>query len=321
MLRRLLARPRRSVAIASGVLFLAANVLAFLHAWRFTHFVEGAERTGRPEELSFWTKASVLFTGVDVPRPVNRAEPAQPFDTVRFPTTDGLTLEAWHVPADEPRGTVLLFHGYTGVKADMLAQAEVFVALGYDALLVDFRGSGGSDGGATTVGYREADDVAAAVAFARGELGAGPLFLYGQSMGAAAALRAVGVNGLEVDGLVLVCPFDRFATTIANRFELMGAPPSPGTELLMFWGSVQQGFWTFDHDPVDYAAGVTCPTLHLQGGGDQRVTMDEARSIFDALAGPKELVEFTDVGHLVSCLEADPALWRERVGAFLERHR
>jgi alpha-beta hydrolase superfamily lysophospholipase len=295
----------------------AANAAAYMHAWRFTHFAPSGPKTGNPEDLSFWTKARVLFTGVSVPRPGNNAVPAREFATHRFATTDGLELEAWHVPHSDPQGTVLLFHGYTGVKSELLAHAEAFHELGYDTLLVDFRGSGGSDGDETTIGYREADDVAAAVAFARDGLGAGQVFLYGQSMGAAAILRAVGPERLDVEGIVVACPFDRLTTTVEHRFDLMGAPSFPGTQLLLFWGSVQQGFWCFGHAPLEYAESVTCPTLHLQGVEDTRVTAEEARSIFEALRGEKRLVEFEGVDHLESCLQADRELWMREVGRFL----
>lgn len=317
--RWMLGRPRTFAA--AGLLgFSAANAVAYMHAWRFTHFVPGGVETGNPEDLSFWTKAGLLFTGVSVPRPANTATPRRSFTTHRFETTDGLSLEAWYVPASDPAGTVVLFHGYTGVKSDLLEHAEAFHSLGYDSLLVDFRGSGGSDGDETTIGYREADDVAAAVAFAREELGAGPVFLYGQSMGAAAILRAVGPGELDVDGIIVSCPFDRLTTTVANRFELMGAPAFPGTELLLFWGSVQQQYWCFEHAPIEYAPSVACPTLQLQGADDTRVTLEEARSIFDALAGEKRFVPFEGVGHLASCLRADRKLWLHEVGAFLSAH-
>ena len=42
----------------------------------------------------------------------------------------------------------------------LLAPAQAFHRLGYDAILVDFRGVGGSSGNTTTLGVREAQDVA-----------------------------------------------------------------------------------------------------------------------------------------------------------------
>src|SRR5205085_2373851 len=132
---------------------------------------------------------------------------------------DGVTLEAWHVPARRPRGLVLLFHGYVGCKAALLQEAAAFHDLGYAALLVDFRGSGGSSDSPTTIGALESADVAAALAYARASWPGRRLVLFGQSMGAAAILRAVAVGGAEPDAVLLECPFDRLLTTVEHRFE------------------------------------------------------------------------------------------------------
>ncbi len=41
----------------------------------------------------------------------------------------------------------------------MLDKAEEFEKMNYKVLLVDFMGSGGSEGNQTTVGFKEADEV------------------------------------------------------------------------------------------------------------------------------------------------------------------
>ena len=317
LLKWIRAHPKSSLAWGGGLIFLAMNAVAFMHAWRFTHYGESGERTGRPESLSFWTKGRLLLTGVSVPRPLNSARPGRPFETHFFSTSDGLTLEAWHIPHPAPKGMVLMFHGYGGVKSHLLAEADAVHAMGFDTFLVDFRGCGGSDGSETSIGFHEADDVAAALAFVRSELGAGKVFLFARSMGSAAVLRAVAVHDLKPDGIIVACPFDRLSTTVKNRFRAMGAPTFPGTQLLLFWGGVQQGFWGFDHNPVEFAAGVSCPTLHLQGDEDSRVTPEQARSIFENLAGPKTYVEFKEVGHNRSYLASDPETWIRVVSTFL----
>ena len=46
-------------------------------------------------------------------------------------------------------------------------QARMFLHMGASVLLVDFRGSGESSESYTTIGFREADDVAHAVWYAR----------------------------------------------------------------------------------------------------------------------------------------------------------
>ena len=209
----------------------------------------------------------------------------------RFATTDGLTCEAWYMPCeseDKPtsaKGLCLMFHGFAASKASLLSAAEAFHELGYDVLLVDFRGSGGSDGYATTIGYREADDVAAACDLAGGS-GRSAVGAVWALMGGAAVLRALAVGESRPAAVILECPFDRLLRPRRTAFAV-GLPSFPAAELLVFWGGVQHGYSGFDHNPVEYAAAVECPTLFLHGERDARVAPAEAREVFDRLGGKK----------------------------------
>jgi len=304
---------------------LLLNALAYRHAWSMTHFVEAGTRPPPPEAMSLGQKARAILIGVEIPKPRNRKTPADcglPFDVHRFATTDGLTCEAWHVPCRSEaeskthQGLCLMFHGFAASKASLLPAAEALHQLGYDALLVDFRGSGGSDGYATTIGYREADDVVAACDFARRQWPNAPMVLYGRSMGGAAVLRAVAGGELQPAAIILECPFDRLLSTTKNRFRAVGLPSFPGAELLVLWGGVQHGYWGFDHNPVDYAAAVECPTLFLHGECDVRVSSTEAREVFDRLGGKKTWALLKGAGHEnLSVARRDE--WREAVEQFL----
>jgi alpha-beta hydrolase superfamily lysophospholipase len=137
-------------------------------------------------------------------------------------------------------------------------------------------------------------------------------------MGAAAALRAVAHEGVAPDGLILSAPFDRLLHTVAHRFDLLGMPAFPVAHILVFWGGWQHGFDGFAHNPVDYAAAVHCPALLLHGSRDTRATPEEARRVFDRLAGPKTFHLFEGVGH-ESFLSRRPAEWRAEVSSFLAR--
>ena len=59
--------------------------------------------------------------------------------------------------------------------------------------------------------------------------------------------------------------------------------------LLLFWGGIQNGFWGFSHNPVEYAKNIDCPTLLLYGEKDKSVSQKEIKEIFANLKGPKKL--------------------------------
>ena len=140
--------------------------------------------------------------------------------------------------------------------------------------------------------------------------------MYGRSMGAAAVLRAIALGKVRPDAVVVESPFDRMLTTIDHRFEMMGLPKFPLSPLLVFWGGAQHGYWAFGHNPADYAAAVKCPTLMIRAGRDPFVLKHEAESVFNALAGPKQMVVFEGAGHQ-ACSHVDRRKFGRVVADFL----
>jgi dipeptidyl aminopeptidase/acylaminoacyl peptidase len=82
---------------------------------------------------------------------------------------------------------------------------------------------------------------------------------------------------------------------------------------------VQSGYSGFRHNPVDYATQVRYPVLLLHGLQDPRVTLDQARAIFQNLAGEKEFAQFENAGH-ESYLAADAGEWKQTVASFLIKY-
>ncbi|WP_167852050.1 alpha/beta hydrolase [Hymenobacter elongatus] len=298
--------------------FLAVNAVAFLHAWRFTHFTdEPGSHTNSPEQLSTLGKIEMLLTGIKNPKPCNVGVPAFAFCTVSIPSPTG-KLEAWYGSVPKAKGCVALFHGYTSNKSKLLMEAGVFRKLGYSVLLVDFAGNGGSDGFQTTVGFRESTDVAAAFAFLRRQQPVVPIILYGASIGAVAILRAESELGVKPTAAIVECPYGSMLQTAKNRFSSMHVPTFPLANLLVFWGGVQNGFWAFDLDATAFAHHVTTPTLLLWGAADPRVTRQETDVIYAALRGPKQRRDFAGVGH-EPYVHKYPAEWEATVAGFLRR--
>jgi len=238
------------------------------------------------------------------------------YETHKISMNEGEFLEAWYIVRPVAQGIVLLFPGYAESKESLLATAVALHKAGYDTLLVDFRGAGGSTGSDTTLGVREAKDVAHSVAYAERTWPGRPIVLYGVSMGAASVLRAIATEDVRPSAVILESPFDSLLGTVGNRFHAMGLPAFPSAELLVFWGSVQQGFNGFTHNPAEYARSVECPVLLLHGELDPRVTVEQNAVIFERLAGQKHLVSFPGAGHVSLIVEA-PKAWEGQVTQFL----
>lgn len=263
-------RLRKLLLILVLLAVVSINLLAWMQARAMTHFVPAGGHPSVIAELSLGERLNLAFFGLPVPRPANHHTPADggyAYEVHTIPLPANEWLEAWAVQHPQPRGMALLFHGYAASKQQVLRAAEVLYSLGYSVFLVDFRGGGGSSGATTTLGMREADDVAYAVSYVQQMWPGQRVILYSTSMGSSAVLRAVAQEGVQPAAIIAETPFDRLSNAVYVRFHRMGFPPFPAAELLMFWGGVQHGLNAFAHNPVEYAQAITVPTVLMRGAG------------------------------------------------------
>lgn len=131
-----------------------------------------------------------------------------------FPGDDGVVLHGWWLPARPadgdasapgPKGTVLFLHGNAENISTHVASVAWLPAAGYNVYLYDYRGFGKSGGKPDYAASR--DDLLRAIAFVRtfDETRDRPLFVFGQSLGGAIALSALGghPSRLALAGLVV----------------------------------------------------------------------------------------------------------------------
>jgi pimeloyl-ACP methyl ester carboxylesterase len=84
-------------------------------------------------------------------------------EPITFTSSDQETLSGWIVPANKSDKGIVLLHGYTGNRQNMLSRAHFLRDQGFTALLYDARACGESTGDCITFGYRERHDLIAAV--------------------------------------------------------------------------------------------------------------------------------------------------------------
>jgi alpha-beta hydrolase superfamily lysophospholipase len=278
-----------------GMGFILMNVVAFFHAYKFTHFADNnIVKTKSPEKLNSFDKLKTLFFGVNNPRPKNSKFPTQKFETIKLKSNK--TIEIWQMKGDSAKGTVVLFHGYSGEKSGMLTQSDEFQRLGYNTVLVDFMGSGGSEGNQTTLGFKEAEEVKSVFDYLTTQ-GEQSIYFFGTSMGSVAIMKAISDNKLKPKAIIIECPFGSMYQTTCARFRIMKAPTFPMAGLLVFWGGVQNNFWALGHNPTEYAKKITCPTLLLYGEQDKNVSRQEIDDIYKNLKTKKVLKTYKLAGH------------------------
>lgn len=277
------------------IFFIFLNIIAYFHAYKFTHFADDSiKKTEKPENLSFLEKGSTLLFGINNPRPKNDKTPEQEYETIKL--SSNKELECWSIKRENAKGTIIIFHGFSGQKSSMLDKSNEFLKLGFNTFLVDFMGSGGSEGNQTTIGYHEAEQVLTCFNYLKTQ-GEKNIYLFGTSMGSVAIMKAINDFEISPKAIIIECPFGSLYKTICVRFETMNIPCFPMAGLLTFWGGIQNGFWAFEHHPINYAKKIKCPTLLIYGNQDERVTKNEIDDIYTNLKGKKRLKIYPHAGH------------------------
>ncbi len=294
--------------------FISMNFIAYFHAYKFTHFdATITTKTKEADKLSFVQKLNALFFGVKNPRPIGTKKPLTNYETIKLKSNKD--IESWVIKKDSSKGTVILFHGFSGEKSSMLDKSEAFAALGYSTMLVDFMGCGGSQGNQTTIGFYEAKEVKTCFDYLKSN-GEKNIILFGTSMGAVAIMKAISDYKLQPTSIIIECPFGSMLKTAQARFKSMIVPSFPMANLLVFWGGVQNKFNAFKHNPIEYAKNIKVPTLLMYGKTDEKVSQKETDNIYRNLAGFKKLKIFEKTGH-ENYLIKNRADWIKEVDEFL----
>lgn len=298
------------------IVFILMNIVAYFHAYKFTHFgASNLARTKDPKELTLVRRLKSLAFGINNPRPANGQFPVKPYQTIRLKSNK--TIECWLMKTANAKGTVVLFHGFAGEKSSLLTKSLIFEQLGYNTLLVDFMGSGGSEGNQTTIGFFESAEVKSCFDYLK-QHGENKIYLWGTSMGAVAIMKAINDYHIQPAGIMIECPFGSMYETVCARFRLMHAPTFPMAGLLVFWGGLQNNFWAFGHNPTAYARQIACPTLLMYGELDDKVSRAEIDEILTNIKGKKQLKIYPLAGH-ENYLNKYEQEWKADVAGFLAK--
>jgi len=298
------------------VQFILLNISAALYAYKFTHFYNSGEyQTSSQNVLS---KTWRLFAGPKFYKATKEKEPDFPFETIQLETKKGLAIHAWYSTVDSSKACVILLHGVSVNKSYVVSEAEAFRQLGYNVLLIDFRGHGLSDGNTTTFGDDETLEVKAAFHFATSK-GNQKIILYGTSLGAVVAIKAAADKIIKPHAIVAEMPFGSLQDHLEARARIVGFPSQPFAFFVTLWMGIERGYNGFGHNTSAYAKDIDCPVLLQWGDKDQYVSKEETYSVFDNLSSQKKLVTYA-AGH-ESLLKADATKWYNEVAAFLQTAR
>ena len=297
--------------------FVLVNISAALYAYRLTHFYDDPSLREPNPSRNVFAKTWRLITGPKYVRSQIMYEPLFVYDTISLVTKKGISIDTWYSKTDSvKKGTVIMFHGIGAAKDFLLDEAEQFRLMGYDVMLVDFRGHGNSDGNATTMGVRESEEVKLAYDFITNQ-GEKRIFLWGGSFGAVVVAKAVGDYDLPVEGIILEAPFASIQSHLRARARILGFPREPFAFLTTFWMGIENRFNGFKAKTSRYAKKINCPVLMQWGTLDAYVQKWEIDAVFNAVASTdKKLIIYENAFH-ESLLRRNPSRWKAEIESFL----
>ena len=273
-----------------------------------------------------WVLSALLFLrNTCLPKSPITATPAQwqlPFEAVQFQASDGLRLEGWTITTGPAHRWVILCHGMGSNRVDLLDIAAGLHADGFNLLLFDFRGHGGSAGRVTSFGYLEQRDLEGALAYLgrQAEIPAAPYGVYGISMGGVVALT-VAARDERLGAVAADSPYPNLDQSIAHHLALLYPvlPRAPLVWCMRWTYRLRFGAWPAAVAPQQAASTLSPrPFFLIQGGEDARVPVSEARRIFDAAREPKGLWVIERAGHLEG-YGINPTAYRRRLTQFFQQ--
>ena len=249
---------------------------------------------------------------------------AMPHQDMAVTTPDGLTLRGKYYELRPDAPIEILFHGYRGFsERDMCGAVQRCFAVGHNALLVDQRGHGLSDGHVITFGLRESQDVPLWIRAVADRFGKDhPVMLSGISMGATTVLLAAGQRLPDnVIAVLADCGYTRAKDIIKKVIRQLKLPVALVYPFIRLGARVYGGF---DPNRVDVPAALArcrVPVIFYHGDTDDFVPCEMSRENYAACPSPKRLVITPGAGHGL-CFPADEdgyiAALREFAKEYLE---
>jgi len=224
--------------------------------------------------------------------------------------------EGWFFPGFRGAPTIILCHGYESSRGELLTLESALQDHQYNVFIFDFAAHG-ANAGISTLGYREADEVRAAVDLlaARTDLDPTRFAMWGYNLGAYAALREAE-SDKRIRALVLDSVYDQPDQMLKVGVERNGLGGFP---FMVRAAEFTFGYLNYANrsDPpisrkLPALAGV--PTLYIQALDDPELA-ETTRQMFLKAPEPREQAIIPH-GNFVSFNDEEKRTYENRVVSF-----
>ncbi len=237
-------------------------------------------------------------------------------EAITFNVPEVGARKGWFFPGLKSAPTIVLCHGYQSNRSELLTLVSALQDHQFNVFMFDFSAHGSSEG-FSTMGFREAEELRAALATIRRrtDVDTSRFGIWGTNLGAYAAIVvALGDDGVKA--LALDSPYNRPEDMVrlqVRRSGLGALPLMQGTAVFGFhWLNYRHR-----HEPP-LAARLPkltgAPKLFLEAADDPDFEQS-TRELFQASAEPRELVELAH-GNYAGMLDEEKRVYENRIVSF-----
>ncbi len=228
---------------------------------------------------------------------------AMPHEDVSIVSHDGLRLCGRYYEYQKGAPMEIVFHGYRGsAERDLCGAIGRCFSVGRNALIVDQRTAGGSEGHVISFGINERRDCLRWIDFSIERFGSDVrIILTGISMGAATVMMAAGEElPPNVVGVLADCGYTSPKEIICKVIRHMRLPAPVFYPIIRLSGRIFGGFDIEETSPMEAMRRCRVPVIFFHGESDDFVPCDMSRRLYEACAATKKLVTVPDAGHGLS---------------------
>ena len=305
-----------------GVAALAATVtlLAAYICFKLTFYSQRVKRSDNPDEIALPEGEIYEKFRPEIENWTRRMR-ALPQKDVEITSFDGLKLRGKYYEQKPGAPIELLMHGYKGdCERDLSGGIFRCFALGRNALLVDHRASGRSEGKVISFGINESRDCVDWVNYIIEHIDPNAkIFIGGVSMGGSTVQLACA-RGLpeNVVGLLSDCGYSSAKRIIKKVIAEMHLPPSLCYPFVKLGARIFGHFDLEEISPEEAVAQCTLPIIFLHGDKDDFVPFEMSVESYNACASKhKRLVKIEGAGHGLAFPAAQERYVKE-VGDFFD---
>lgn len=202
---------------------------------------------------------------------------------------------------DDPKGTILVFHGNAASAQDRMYYVQALEPLGWRVVLYEYPGYAARGG---KIGEKPfVEDARKAARAAQAAFG-DPIFVWGESLGCGVAAAVAGDPATKIAGAVLLTPWD----TLPNLAQDI------------YWYLPARWLVLDKFDNIKNLRDFQGPVAVIIAGSDEIIPNKRSERLYKSLSGTKQRWDFPGAGH--NSWPSSPGLpWWSEVMEFVSGDR